>query len=80
MNSRILPLMGIIGLAWALVFLGFYIIFGLIVPFEPFPENDYIFAFLNSLFKVVLSAILALTWIMIMIGLRNLYIKRKLSA
>ncbi|NWG09365.1 MAG: hypothetical protein HXX80_03490 [Nitrososphaerales archaeon] len=80
MNSRILPLMGIIGLAWALVFFGSYMIFGLIVPFEPFPENDHIFTFLNSLLKVVLSAILALVWIVIMIELRNLYIKRNLSA
>jgi hypothetical protein len=79
LNSRILPLVGIIGLAWVLVFLGSYIIFELIVSFEPFPENNHIFAFLNSLLEVVFSAILVLVWIVIMIKLRNLYIKKKLS-
>jgi hypothetical protein len=81
MRSRLFPLMGIIGLAWLLVFLGSYIIFYLIVPINIFPgKMDYISIFFNSLLKVVLSAALAFLWIIIMIKLRNLYVKRKLLA
>ncbi|MGQ9469211.1 MAG: hypothetical protein ACUVTD_05225 [Nitrososphaerales archaeon] len=81
MRSRLLPLMGIISFTWALVFLGSYIIFNLIVPINIFPgKTDYASIFINSLLKVILSAILALLWIVIMIKLRDLYIKKKLSA
>lgn len=72
--------MGIIGIAWLLVFVGVFVIFYLIVPIDIFPgKTDYISIFLNSSLTVVLSAILAFLWIIIMIRLRNLYIKRKLS-
>jgi len=72
--------MGIIGLAWLLIFLGSYIIFYLIVPINIFPaRTDYISIFFNSLLKVALSATLAFVWITIMIKLRDFYIKRKLS-
>ncbi len=72
--------MGIIGLAWLLIFLGSYIIFYLIVPMNIFPgRTDYILIFSNSLLKVILSATLAFVWITIMIKLRDLYIKRMLS-
>ncbi|MCP8304098.1 MAG: hypothetical protein H3Z50_01295 [archaeon] len=80
MRSRLLPLMGIIGVAWLLVFLGSYIIFHLIVPIDLFPgRTDYIFTFFNSLLKVTLSTVLSVMWILIMIKLRDIYIKRKLS-
>jgi hypothetical protein len=73
--------MGIIGVAWLLVFVGVFVIFYLIVPIDIFPgRTDYIFIFANSSIKVILSAILAFLWIIIMIKLRNLYIKRKLLA
>ncbi|MCP8320285.1 MAG: hypothetical protein H3Z52_05010 [archaeon] len=74
-------MMGIIGLAWLLVIVGIFIIFNLIVRINIFPgKTEYIFIFLNSLLKVVLSATLAFLWIIIMIKLRDFYIKRKLSA
>jgi hypothetical protein len=72
--------MGIIGFAWLLIFLGLYIIFYLIVPINIFPgRTDYVSIFLNSLLKVASSATLAFLWIIIMIKLRDLYMKRKLS-
>ncbi len=71
--------MGIIGVAWLLVFLGSYIIFYLIVPIDLFPgTKDYVLTFFNSLLKVVLSIFLSIIWILIMIKLRDIYIKRKL--
>lgn|GEM_PF-2299262 len=77
---RLLPLIGIIGLAWLLIFLGSYIIFYLITPINIFPGKiDYVYIFLNALLKLVLSMALVILWIMIMVKLRNLYMKRKLG-
>jgi len=80
LGLRLLPLIGIISVAWILVFLGSYIIFHLIVYIDLFPrKTEYIFILINSLLKVALSAFLSLIWIVIMIKLRDIYIKRKSS-
>ncbi len=72
--------MGIIGIAWLLVIVGSFMIFYLIVPIDIFlGKKDYVSIFLNSFLKVVLSAILAFLWIVVMVRLRNVYIERKLS-
>lgn len=77
MGSRLLPLMGILLIAWLLVFLGVYIIFALIVPVRDlFPGGTG--ALLTSTLKVLASAALVALWLVIMVKLRDYYARRKL--
>ncbi|MEM3437262.1 MAG: hypothetical protein QXP55_01845 [Nitrososphaerales archaeon] len=76
MESRLIPLMGIIGFAWLLILLGSYIIFNFILHINIFPEKDYVSIFFNSLLKVILSSILAFLWIVIMMGLVKIHMRR----
>lgn len=69
--------MGILLVAWLLVFLGVYIIFAVIVPMQDlYPGRTG--ALLTSTLKVLTSAALVGVWLAIMVKLRDYYAERKL--
>jgi hypothetical protein len=75
MNRNIIPLMGIIAIAWIMVFFGSFIIFSLIVPL-PDLFMSRIGIIITAIIKVILSMILVILWLFIMRQLTKLYLKK----
>ena len=77
MLGRLLPLIGIIFAAWLLVLTGTVIIFGYIAQFNP-SESGLGTVGVAAL-KVVLGALLAVVWIMILYILTLWYLRRSIQ-
>ncbi|MCS7116986.1 MAG: hypothetical protein RMJ31_07665 [Nitrososphaerota archaeon] len=77
MKYRLLPIMGIITVAWFLIFLGSFIIFKIVAPIPEFLPG-YFGVLITAIVKVILATFLVICWILIMVWLRDLYVKRKL--
>ena len=77
MASRLLPLIGVIVVAWILVFVGSYIIFNVIVPLPNFFPGREGFIF-TGVIKAVFSTILVIIWLLLTVKLTNLYVKKKI--
>ena len=73
MLRRLLSLIAIIFIAWLLVLSGTVIIFGYIAHFNP--AEDVISPFGVAVLKVVLGAILAVAWILILYLLTLWYVR-----
>lgn len=67
----------IIFIAWLLVLSGTVIIFGYIAPFNP--AEGVISPFAVAVLKVVLGAILAAVWILILYLLTIFYVRRSIQ-
>jgi len=68
--------MGILAVAWIIVFLGMIIIFKFIVPMPDIILGGF-GAVITAVLKALMATALGITWLLIMIWLRNMYAKRK---
>ncbi|MEM1525310.1 MAG: hypothetical protein QW372_02740 [Nitrososphaerales archaeon] len=76
MTYRLLPLMGILLVAWLLIFLGSFIIFKIVAPIPEFLPG-YFGVLITAIIKVIISTLLVICWILIMVWLRDLYVRKK---
>ena len=74
---RLLPLIAILIVAWLLVLSGTVIIFGYIAQFNP--AEGVISPFGVAVLKVVLGAVLAALWILILYLLSIWYVRRSIK-
>ncbi len=74
---RLLPLIAILLVAWLLVLSGTVIIFGYIAQFNP--GEGVISPFGVAVLKVVLGALLAVVWILILYLLSMWYVRRSIK-
>jgi len=74
MLRRLFELIGIIFVAWLLVLTGTVIIFGYIAQFNP--ADGFLNSFGIAVLKVVLGALLAAIWILILYLLSSWYVRR----
>jgi len=74
---RLLPLIAILIVAWLLVLSGTVIIFGYIARFNP--AEGVISPFGVAVLKVVLGAVLAALWILILYLLSIWYVRRSIK-
>lgn len=76
MIRSIVPLMGIVVVAWLLIIVESYIFFEVIVPFAPPIHVVGAFTVL-AMIKIALTFSLGIVWFIIMLLLQNLYIRSK---
>jgi hypothetical protein len=77
MLRRLLPLIGIIFAAWLLVLSGTVIIFGYVGHLNP--AEGFVTPFGAAVLKVLLGALLAAAWILILYFLTIWYVKRSIN-
>ncbi len=68
--------MGILLVAWLLIFLGSFIIFKIVAPIPEFLPG-YFGVLITAIIKVIISTLLVICWILIMVWLRDLYVRKK---
>lgn len=77
MLRRLLPLIGIIFIAWLLVLTGTVLIFGYIAKLNP--GEGVVSPLGVAVLKVVLGALLAVVWILILYFLTLWYVRRSIK-
>lgn len=77
MIKRMLPLMGMLMFAWLLIILGSFLIFKVVAPL-PNILPSFQGLLITAILKALLAVLLVALWLIIMVSLTKLYVKRKL--
>ena len=76
MTKTIKPLALIVIVSWAMILLGSFVVFKLIVPI---PDSDgYAGAIASAILKALLATIMVSLWLFILVKLRDAYVGRRL--